>query len=225
MELDVQTFWLQRQGHAPEAFEDAFAGPVRHPEGWCLAIADGATETVYAGLWARMLVEAFTEAPGEDWLARARRRWQTRLPKGRQVPWYVEEKMMHGAWATFLGVFLYADGHLQAFATGDCCLLHYRHNRQLSTWPVEHAEAFSHRPDLLSSSCSKDVPALLQYQSRCEPGDRLVLATDALASCLMQDRRTPRWPDESAFAQWVQRARVQGTLRNDDVTCMIVTIL
>ncbi len=223
MELHVRTFWLPRRGHTPEAYEDAFAGPTQHVDGWYLAIADGATETAYAGPWARVLVETFTETPSKDWLKQARQRWKAALPSPETLPWYLAEKMASGASAAFLGLSVHPEGRLRAQAVGDCCLLHYRAG-DLTAWPLETPSAFSHRPVLISSLPEVPPPVLLHYETTLHSGDCLLLATDALAACLIRQATPPVWHDATAFQQWVERVRLAGTLRNDDVTCMVLYI-
>ena len=56
-----QTFWVVRRGHRPEEYEDAFASDDAAGR---YAVADGDTESCFAGLWARLLAEGFVRAAG-----------------------------------------------------------------------------------------------------------------------------------------------------------------
>ena len=52
--------WLPKDGNGPEEYEDAFRSL---PEQGRFAVADGATETSFSGIWAAALVAAFAQAP------------------------------------------------------------------------------------------------------------------------------------------------------------------
>lgn len=65
--VDITAASISKQGHQPDENEDAWA--VRSDAGRVQAcVADGATESVYAGLWAQALVQAFasTDAASTD---------------------------------------------------------------------------------------------------------------------------------------------------------------
>src|SRR5947199_52879 len=62
--LDWQALHLARAGHRAEEYEDAHAGDAGAGR---FAVADGASETSFAALWARLLAEGFVQAEG-DWL-------------------------------------------------------------------------------------------------------------------------------------------------------------
>src|SRR3954471_6828632 len=89
---------LPKRGHTPEEYEDAFAAD---PAAGRFAVADGASESAFAGEWARLLAEPYVAAsgPGTGWLEGARDRWVAALA-GRELPWYLEEKFEQGAYAT-----------------------------------------------------------------------------------------------------------------------------
>src|SRR5947209_4095831 len=94
-------FLLPRRGHAPGECEDALAGD---PAAGRFAVADGASESAFAGAWARLLAEGFVAAPGEpwrdlDWLGPPRQRWAAAVD-GPSLPWYAEAKRDLGAFAT-----------------------------------------------------------------------------------------------------------------------------
>jgi hypothetical protein len=58
MSATSQTFWAVRRGNRPEEYEDAFAADDAAAR---YAVADGATESCFAGLWARLLAEGFVQ--------------------------------------------------------------------------------------------------------------------------------------------------------------------
>src|SRR5260370_42032120 len=72
---------VPKHGHTEDEYEDAWAAD---PDAGRFAVADGASESAFAGLWARLLVEGFVAAPQPPalllWLAVPRRRWLAAVP-------------------------------------------------------------------------------------------------------------------------------------------------
>ena len=117
MTLSVQAFWLPQGGNAIEEYEDAFDYSIAER---CFAIADGATESSFAGRWAQGLVRRFTahplfqslgpdcqwegDAPAEllEWLEPLQRAWREGI-EWERLPWFAEEKAQAGAFSSLLG--------------------------------------------------------------------------------------------------------------------------
>lgn len=110
METTVQVFWVPKEGNSPDEYEDAFSCS---PERGYFAIADGATESSFADLWAQCLVQRFTTTPPQgnppgasalqEWLSPLQKEWHASI-NWERLPWYAEEKARTGAFATMLGV-------------------------------------------------------------------------------------------------------------------------
>src|SRR5262245_6886802 len=104
--MEFRTLWLPKRGNAVDEYEDASAGD---PARGRFAIADGATESAFAGIWARLLVEGFVrdDVPHlgrwTHWLPPLQERLLTEVG-GQEMPWYAESKLEEGAFATFLGL-------------------------------------------------------------------------------------------------------------------------
>src|SRR4051812_30653064 len=101
-----RAFRVPRRGFDMEECDDACAVSAERGR---LAVADGAAESAHAGLWARLLTEAFVrdEAPWPLWIAGAQRRWAeltARTEEEGPLPWFLEDRERLGAFATFLGV-------------------------------------------------------------------------------------------------------------------------
>lgn len=89
-------------------------------EGCTIAVADGASESMLAGAWARQLVRAVGGSGGRDldaaalaericaaagrWPAYVNRYVRRRERLGRPIAWYEESKLEQGAHATLLGI-------------------------------------------------------------------------------------------------------------------------
>lgn len=245
---EFRAFWLPQHGNSPEEYQDAFAGDAAAGR---FAVADGATESGFAGPWARLLVEGFVaDTGGPDAFAarlpELQSRWRAELPAG-PLPWYAEVKAERGAFATFLGLALgdSADEpgrEWQAAAVGDACLFHTRGDRLLAAFPLDRADQFTNSPHLLGSR----VPAAAYWEKhavRCSgralPGDRLWLATDAFAQWCLGECEAGRGPwgelqelctveqGDACFAEWTAglRNRPLRRLRNDDVTLLAIPVV
>src|SRR5262245_5797066 len=92
-----QAFQVQKRGHAPEEYEDAFAGD---PVVGSFAVADGASESSFAGEWARLLAaghvaSADSRRRAHDWLTPLQEQWAQKVDR-RPLPWYAEDKRAQG---------------------------------------------------------------------------------------------------------------------------------
>lgn len=101
---------MPKEGNSPDEYEDAYSCS---PADGHFAIADGATESSFADLWAQCLVQRYTTQPlegappsasvFETWLAPLQKEWHASIAWDR-LPWYAEEKARTGAFATLLGI-------------------------------------------------------------------------------------------------------------------------
>lgn len=220
--------WQPKDGHAEHEYEDAFA--VSDAEGLPVhaAVADGATETAFAGAWARRLVQGFVDTHPEDAqaLEAALPAWRAawaEAAEGHGLPWYAAAKVEDGAFATLLGLTVRVDGTWTALSVGDCCLLHVRESQVRLTWPYTRPEQFTNRPDLIRS---RSQPGGLQVATTAgtwQPGDRFVLATDALAAWMLRQHILPGWT-QAEFERVTAAAREAHTLRNDDLTAVLLDL-
>jgi hypothetical protein len=231
-ELSVRwrSFLVPKAGHAADECEDAAFGD---PGLGRFAVADGASESYAAGDWARLLVEAFVAlGPDGDWLKDPRAAWQAQAAGG-AVSWYAEDKFARGGHATFLGVCLTPgpDGYeWEATAVGDACLVHVRDGACVGSFPAARSSEFNGNPALVHSRSG--VPAWKTERGSIRPGDALLLATDALAQCLLASseagafvgRELLQLEEGDDLALWVAVAREGGRLRNDDVALGIIEV-
>lgn len=205
MHILAEPFWAPKAGNTEVEYEDAY-----RPEGRCVgdrsvfrcAVADGATETSFSGLWADMLVEASRRGhlSGRGWqraLARLQYDWRGRVSE-RPLPWFAEQKVQQGAFSSLLGVTLTAptgrargpaptgrvEGRWEAHAVGDSCLFHVRGSQLIRAFPLESSAELGNRPVLLSSNPASNAAlskCLPSTSGRWVPGDTFYLMTDALA--------------------------------------------
>lgn len=253
MALSIRMQWLPKAGNRDDEYEDA-AWPERSLTTTqavvrC-AVADGATESAFAGMWARQLARAYGRGAfdADGWkhgLAHEQTAWQAAVA-AKPLSWYAEEKARSGAFAALLGVTFGEEisndsGNIrpwQALAVGDCALFQVRGDALLTSFPVVDAAFFTSRPLLIGSAPHSNT-TLTEYVRRAsgdlQPGDRLYLVSDALGLWWMQaaERGATPWSQlDGALAQrrrsfggWIDSLRRAGQMRNDDVTLLRVTWL
>lgn len=244
MHIKCKTLWLQKDGNAAEDYEDAAyptASVDEEMPSFSCAIADGATESSFSGLWSSILVEGMVY--GTD-LKVLRHEFSERVGT-RVLPWYAEEKLQEGAFAAVATLSLKEaeEGKTlwQSEAIGDCCVMHVRAGALLTSFPLDRPESFNNSPVLLCSvgASAEQTEALLKHESEWQAGDSFWLMTDALACWTLKRLRDyedafellDKAENLDAFKELVstQRAIVDEDgrpyLKNDDVTLMkVVTV-
>jgi len=230
-----QAFSLPKRGSTPEEYEDAFAGD---PHAGRFAIADGASESSFAGPWAKVVVDAFVQTRGSwsAWLPAARARWHDMF-EGRDLPWFAEDKFAQGAFTTVLGVSLASapEGgpiEFSASAVGDSCLFHIRNDALHCAFPMTRSTQFSNTPTLLGSRRRSPESSRTERKLKnghCRPGDFLLLMTDALAQWFLWEVETGHKPwhallrqNKKGLTDFVEELRDCRKLKNDDVTLLVI---
>lgn len=239
MHIQLSAYWMQKAGNAPEEYEDAFA-PAAAPGEACqefrCAVADGATETSFSGLWARILVEAFVDKRlkklDDETLRQLSRRWRQEIDqrtRHKPLPWYAEEKLYQGAFSSLMGLVLRGDGVWRALCIGDSCLFHIRPRQAIYAFPYHMPEQFNNHPALISTNADGNVTLKARVaHGRWQDGDYFLLLTDALAHFFMSQRHfrsrlVDGELDQTGFEPLIEQARGEQICRNDDVTFLKIT--
>lgn len=248
-----------RRAHAPklgcdpEQYEDAYwvASNAGTPVGpWRLAVADGATESAFSGLWARQLVDAYGrdklngEAPLCE-LMRLSRHWKHEV-MFRDLPWNLEMKVAEGAHATFVGLELREGPHGREYGSwraaglGDSCLFQVSGDRLVRALPLCSSSQFGSRPQLVPTLPERMRAVIRRHWwyrgGFVRRGDSLLLMTDAIACWLLQRAESGDRPwavlarvlgdgQSAALLDWLADLRNDGDMRNDDVTVVWADIL
>lgn len=241
---------MPKAGNSEAEYEDAFWPRSLDEESnqSRFAVADGATETSFSGIWAKQIVRAFGkghlnfENPSHHFSALQERWWE--IIHQRSLPWYAEEKASKGAFASFLGLTLseeMLDGELQrrwkAVALGDSCLTQLRGEEVLVLFPLDRSESFTNRPVLLSSNqalTGQIQEHLCVQESIWMPGDTFYLMTDAIAQWFMREFEQGKKPwdildikakdQDKPFRDWMTGLRLDKAIRNDDITMLQIKI-
>jgi hypothetical protein len=232
MDAEVRCFWTPKAGNSTGDYEDAFcvsstsesvrchanvAPDVLSPPSCVpslrLAVADGASESSFAGVWAKLLVQSFCRVQSVvatlqecdvgtvrvhdqtmlKGFERARAVWQ-RCYATRKLPWYAEQKRDMGAFAAFLGLEVLepehsdAAGSWVATAIGDACVFQFRQDALLRAFPIDTPEVFSQSPLLLTSkqSAVSQAEGIQCLSGEWQSGDEFLLLTDAAACWLLK---------------------------------------
>jgi hypothetical protein len=242
-----QAFRLHKRGNSEAECEDAYAGNAAAGH---FAIADGASESAFAYLWARLLVEQFVHDPvagprrWNPWLQPLQQKWMAEVSQ-RPLPWYVEAKVQEGAFAAFLGLSVFQSRwrgkqRWQAVAVGDSCLFLIRDGQLQHKFPLGRADEFGNCPRLVGArhqpGATRKGVKLQRTGGDWQVGDRIWLMTDALAEWFLRQAEECRrpWavverllagcPTAESFASWVEERRNMENLRNDDVTLVAVSL-
>ena len=255
MRASVTTCWVPRAGSDAAQYEDAFAprvsGP-RHARRLRFALADGASESMLAGLWADLLVRTWCKArrrslpqildvAGAAWEVELAAYLEDRERSERPVQWFEEPGLERGAFATLLGLAFetgaaQSHGEWRAVSLGDTCLFQVRDDELLSAFPIKSSTEFDSAPKLVPSR-PEDVDRVLanvdEEQGDWRRGDTFFLATDAIGAWFLRsyEQGAPPWrvldrfATPEAFAVWVEARRQERALRNDDVTVMRVDVV
>jgi len=256
MRVSAQAFWSPKAGNRITEFEDAFWPKhkvvSRINQKFRFAVADGATETSFSGIWAKQLVRAFGKGELQTTemaqsLPVLREKWHenvTKIVSRKPLPWYVEQKIRSGAFASILGIVLTnaakgeEGGSWNAFAIGDSCVIQFRGIDLVTSFPIRSADQFNNSPALFSSRSVQrehdDVQLVLTKEGMWHRGDSFYLMTDAIACWLLRQIEEGHTPAKELadlsvsggehFQTWLDAIRARRAIRNDDVTMLSVQI-
>lgn len=258
MKISYRVFWLPKRGSSIEEYEDAFApgngGGIAEDsthefesKNFKCAVADGATETSFSGLWAKLLCKSYINGELQisdiEKLSNLQKKWLAEV-SGRQLPWYAEEKLASGAFATIAGLTLIEEKKQWSWsvtALGDSCFFQIRDEQIMAATPLSKWEDFNYNPALLSTRQSSNEGILDQEKNengQCKKGDLLYLMTDAISKwflhrlSLQNDAISilERVCDKDAFVAFVDEARNDKDadghpmMPNDDVTWIRISL-
>ena len=219
------------------------------------AVADGATEGMFSGAWAEILVKAycrstdksaepyfFLEKAFKDWGLWIQNYLNERKRQNKPIRWFEEPGLEAGAFSTLLGITVTDSEEpgirkWTAFSAGDCCLFHVRNGTLVFKFPAESSESFGNRPFLIRSKAvlsDKFLESCKTVEGDCVVGDVFYLMTDALACWFLQEHEAGNLPwitlpnfaaDVDSFQKWVDGLRDEKRMKNDDVALVCVEVI
>ncbi|OWY65206.1 hypothetical protein B7486_43180 [cyanobacterium TDX16] len=210
MSYEIRYFSLPKVGELERNIQDRFENS---PDGSLVALADGASTSLYPQKWAEILVKSFCQSVAEnpiesirrsheEWLQPSQEIWRQYYLSKLQSPnrkwWQGGSDIKNRGSATFLGLQLqnlelqnlehYAKSQWQAVAVGDTCLFKLeQETRNLLTFPLTAARDFKG-----TTLCFESLPEYASFPPQFtagwyECGDIFLLATDALSQWLLSD--------------------------------------
>lgn len=223
MDGQVNAFWQPKAGAAEAEYEDAYwygAGSNDAVRFLRVVVADGASESMLAGRWARHLVGVFGSSPASigteagftaayqrataGWPAELARYKQERADRDSPLQWYEEPGIERGAYSTLLAAELCwgpggEDACWTAAAVGDSCLFVVRGGELRDAVPMGSSADFNNQPALLSTG-GTDAEVLSRHlnirRGDLAAGDTCYLATDALSAWFLRMAETGEAKDE-----------------------------
>lgn len=208
------------------------------------AISDGATESSFSKEWSDLLVSCFKDKPFD--LANLpltinaiSETWQS-ITSAIDLPWYAQQKLENGAFATFLGITLnLAEQTYESVSIGDCTLFQVRNNELICSFPTTGSEDFGNTPSLFAtnSKYQTDFEKSVKYlNGHVESGDLLILASDALAMWLFKRLNEGERPwlslltllnyedYQTDFSNWTYIKIKENEIKNDDISVILINI-
>lgn len=195
--------WLPKTGNTAAEYEDAYhplSGGEFSGDLLRFAVADGASEGMLSGQWAKILVnefcrhdpptldiDALLESTHPKWKKWLKHYLQHRDYQGKPVQWFEEPGFERGAFATLMGLTLRkteSGAQWEGMAIGDSCIFQIRNDKLLGGFPLKKSEEFDSRPFLIASNpiSNKGIADhLRKIRGKCRVGDQFFLMTDALA--------------------------------------------
>jgi hypothetical protein len=243
---------IEKSGNRQDENEDAAEVAL---ERGIIAVADGSTEGAYSRDWARALTVYLARVAAPDDLPtdqeslpsavqRVLEYWRTAKPAAptEAVPWFVERAMEQGGFATVLLARIAPSEQgfgWSAIAVGDSCLFHIDDALRIATHvPALTYADFGSSPHLLSSAGRGNLTSIQNARvaaGQLLTGQRLFLATDALAAWVLKDsvegaegrvsELLTASGSEQLFSDFVAAQRSSGDLRNDDTTLVVVEVV
>jgi hypothetical protein len=246
--IEYLTYSLPKRGNQEQENEDAAwpRGCGAFPANtFRCAVADGATQAAFSGEWAQKLVEAYGKkrltTMSDEHLADLRKGWNDHY-RSANLPWYLEEKVLRGGFAAFVGLEIKGPigrtrfGSWEAVAIGDCCLFSVHRDSARVRFPFKSPRQFGDTPFLVSTNAGTNTPLREQRKhdaGHWHEGDAFYLMSDALAawflSEIVQAKRPWRDLDTAldspgSFQALISDLRGDGRMKNDDATVARVRV-
>ena len=241
----INSFSCSKAGNSPDENEDSFvAPPNENLDGYFrIAVADGATESSFSKEWASLLVSYFYafDFENESFINSIhpvlKKSW-LKMINAIDLPWYAQQKLELGAFASFLGVDVnLGSGECNLMAVGDSNLFVFRNNVMVISFPVEKAKNFSSTPFLISSDLHKNTLTESFFSREVFPliaGDAVILGTDAIGQWILSEVESQRDPlntlypllvnndHNDSFELWLTEQRNSHKIKNDDTTIILI---
>jgi len=242
LNYNAKTFTAPKKGNAENENEDAFILTYPNEESIIrIAVSDGATESSFSKEWAELLVRYYAiynfenETFFQSLHPSLRNQWLDKV-NTQDLPWYAQEKLEMGAFATILGASISTiSGECNISAIGDSNIYIYRDEKMILKFPIEKASDFGSSPFLLSSVLERNKRADKFFFSeelyKLHNGDLVVIGTDAIGQwILLQEENNistyqellSLYSGKFDFNNWLNEQRIENKIKNDDTTLVFL---
>jgi len=217
-----------------------------------VAIADGASTSLFPREWANLLVKHFCRYDRESiesisqhweqWLKPIQEEWRkfwlAEIQK-KNAPWNVKAiRKENYASATCIGLKFRpisetGEKAWEAIAVGDSCLFQIKaRENNFIAFPINKSENFKTVTDCFHSLPEQKSSPPKYQQGSYEESDIFLLATDALAEWIFKDLESgsDRWKNlisistSEEFKNFIQQLRGDNLIKNDDTTICRIKI-
>ncbi|MHB1492913.1 MAG: PP2C family serine/threonine-protein phosphatase [Thermoplasmataceae archaeon] len=209
------------------------------------AIADGASDSIFSGLWAKSLVDTFIDFENlsgdpeiviDQICRRAINAWHDKI-EWNNLKWNVKNKSVLGSYSTFIGIDIKKiekNYRISCMAVGDSCSFILT-GRRLESFPVKDTSGFGLHPNLLWSGHGEPIfedseIQLPDYEMKNYTVDErsgIVLASDAASKWIMEGgvervkTLLEKLPEDREY--W-DDLRIKGEMKNDDISIITISL-
>lgn len=248
--IEITAFTLPKSKENIEDIQDAFSF---NDDRTIVAIADGASTSLYPRQWADILVKKFCDYRNDsiediyqnwqEWLKPLQEEWFNYFQEIQQdssTQWYLKPSQYKDcASSTFLGLKLhYPDSsgknYYECVAIGDSCLFHIK-SRESKVWffPMKKSQDFTSVTDAFHSSPRYHNSNPKLHTDFYEKDDIFLLTTDALAEWIFKELESQgkRWQalrelsDKNEFEKLIGKLRSDKLIKNDDTTLVRLKVI
>ncbi len=239
--MKIETYYSPKIGNSETEYEDAFA---INPGKGKIAVADGASDSIFSGLWARSLVNSYVNSDLsitsddfiENLVSSARVRWHTDI-EWDSLRLFVKNKALGGSYSTLILVESMEGNSfskVRVLSVGDSCILLER-NGSLLSFPLSDYEQFNISPKLVWSGYGSPFSTEYKWNKPVfstedlEPGQdsTVIVATDAVSKWLLQyypDSWNGVMEHTNDLREYLTEQVKGRKMRNDDLTLVKVII-
>lgn len=241
------TYW--KSDHDKETNQDALCDDAGRG---LFAVADGVGTASFSDIWAQILAGHFVKKEPllsddpfevEWWLRRVVPEYDKRTPRPEDLAYFAQEKARQGSQSTLvtLRVCQFVEGAAEATLLGfgdSCAFIHHIDTNEIVPFPIEECDDFNRPPICVPSRMREFDRDFHRCQVRAvilQPGDTIILATDAVSrwlwcegaeqagSRLMAFQQIVALSNE-AWAEFVECRRSEHTMRDDDATALVIRL-
>ncbi len=239
-QFKIQQFQLPKSGNSEAEYEDRAKVLFENDTFLRVAIADGATESIFSDIWAELIVEKFVEN-GFLETTQLKEVYQVfiettnkRIEKAPEMRrWTMYNKMERGTQATMAGIEFLNSESFKLTALGDSCIFYQgQNNSKIEMLPALSPEDFGNSPQAichLPNTWERLNTQWIKQEVVLEDTFKILLCTDALAQYLTTDPTI--WEalfqlnDQESFTTLIKDLLSQQVLKNDDVTLVTIDVL